>query len=210
MTGKKRLNIAVLGSTRGTDMQGLISAIQKGELNAQIAVVISDRKDAYILERAKKYGIPVLFVNPKDFKRREDFDKKIIEKLNEERIDLVLLIGYMKILSGYFIRQYKNKIMNVHPSLLPAFAGGMDLDIHRLVIDQKIKITGCTLHFVDEGTDTGPIILQKVVKVNEDDTPESLKERIQRAEQKIMVEAVRLFQNRQLRVENGKVKVLPR
>lgn len=210
MTGKKRLNIAVLGSTRGTDMQGLINAIQKGELNARIVIVISDRKDAYILERAKNYGIPILFINPKDFKRREDFDKKIIEKLNEERIDLVLLIGYMKILSGYFIRQYKNKIMNVHPSLLPAFAGGMDLDVHRLVIGQGIKITGCTLHFVDEGTDTGPIILQEAVKVNEDDTPESLKERIQETEQKIIVEAVRLFQNRQLKVENGKVKVLPR
>ncbi len=210
MTGKKRLNVAVLGSTRGTDMQGLINAIQKGELNAQIAIVISDKKDAYILERAKNYGIPILFINPKDFKRREDFDKKIIEKLDEERIDLVLLIGYMRILSPHFIRQYKNKIMNVHPSLLPAFAGGMDLDVHRLVIDQGVKITGCTLHFVDEGTDTGPIILQESVRVKEDDTPESLKERIQEAEQKIIVEAVRLFQNRQLKVEDGRVKVLPR
>ncbi len=206
----KKLSIAVLGSTRGTDMEGVVDAIRKGELDAQIAIVISDRKDAYILERARNYGVPTLFINPKDFRRREDFDKKIIEKLKEKKVDLILLIGYMRILSAHFIRQYKNRIMNIHPSLLPAFAGGMDLDVHKLVIDQRMKITGCTLHFVDEGTDTGPIILQERVNVKEDDTPESLKKRVQEAEQKIIVEAVRLFQNRQLKVEGGRVKVLPR
>ena len=197
---EQKLHIAILGSTRGTDMEGVVDAIQRGELDAQIAIVISDRKDAYILERAESYGIPAFFLNPKDFQRREDFDKKIIEKLDKEKVDLVLLIGYMRILSPHFIRQYKNRIMNVHPSLLPAFAGGMDLNIHKLVIDQGVKITGCTLHFVDEGTDTGPIILQESVKVKEDDTPESLKERVQEAEQKIIVEAVRLFQKKRLKV----------
>jgi phosphoribosylglycinamide formyltransferase-1 len=203
-----KLRIAVLGSTRGTDMEGMVGAIRKGELDAEIVIVISDRKDAYILERAKNYGIPALFVNPKDFKAREDFDRKVVEILSEKETGLVLLIGYMRILSPLFIRQYKNRIMNIHPSLLPAFSGKMDLDVHRLVIDQGIKITGCTLHFVDEGTDTGPIILQEVVEVKEDDTPESLKERVQKAEQKIIVEAVRLFQNRQLKVESGKVRIL--
>jgi phosphoribosylglycinamide formyltransferase-1 len=205
---KNKLNIAVLGSTRGTDIEGLVEAIRKGELNAEIAIVISDRKDAYILERAKNHGIPGLFINPKDFKGREDFDKKVIEKLNNEGIDLVLLIGYMRILSGYFIKQYKNRIMNIHPSLLPAFAGGMDLDVHKLVIEQGIKVTGCTLHFVDEGTDTGPIILQEAVKVEESDTPESLKKKVQEAEQKIIVETVKLFQNGQLKVEGRKVRIL--
>ena len=207
---EQKLHIAILGSTRGTDMEGVVDAIQRGELNAQIAIVISDRKDAYLLERAENYGIPAIFLNPKDFKRREDFDKKIIEKLDKERVDLVLLIGYMRILSPHFIRQYKNRIMNVHPSLLPAFAGGMDLNVHKLAIDQGVKITGCTLHFVDEGTDTGPIILQESVKVKEDDTPESLKERVQEAEQKIIVEAVRLFQKNQLKVDGKRVKILPR
>jgi phosphoribosylglycinamide formyltransferase-1 len=207
MLGKK-LRIAVLGSTRGTDMESVVDAVRNGKLNAQIAIVISDRKDAYILERAKNYGIPALFINPKNFKRREDFDKEIIQKLNEEKIDLVLLIGYMRILSSLFIREFKNRIMNIHPSLLPAFAGGMDLNVHMLVIDQGIKITGCTLHFVDEGTDTGPIILQEAVKVKENDTPESLKKRVQEAEQKVIVEAVRLFQNRQLEVKGGKVRIL--
>lgn len=207
MTGKKRLKIAVLGSTRGTDIQGLVDAIQREELDAQIAIVISDRKDAYILERARNYGIPVLFINPKDFKRREDFDKKIIEKLDEDKVDLILLIGYMRILSPYFIRHYKNRVMNIHPSLLPAFAGGMDLDVHKLVIDQGIQVTGCTLHFVDEGTDTGPVILQEAVKVKEDDTPESLKKRVQEAEQKVIIEAVRLFQDGRLKVKGRKVEI---
>ena len=205
----KKLSIAILGSTRGTDMEGVVGAIQKGELDAQIAIVISDREDANILERARNYGIPALFINPKDFKKREDFDKRIIEKLKGKKVDLILLIGYMRILSPHFIRQYKNRIMNIHPSLLPAFAGGMDLDVHKLVIDKRMKITGCTLHFVDEGTDTGPIILQERVKVEEDDTPASLKEKVQKAEQKIIVEAVRFFQNGQLKVEDGKVKILP-
>jgi phosphoribosylglycinamide formyltransferase-1 len=204
----KKLSIAVLGSTRGTDMEGVVDAIQKGELDAQIAIVISDRENAYILERARNYGIPALFINPKDFKKREDFDKRIIEKLNGKKVDLILLIGYMRILSPHFIRQYKNRIMNIHPSLLPAFSGGMDLDVHKLVIDQRIKITGCTLHFVDEGTDTGPIILQERVEVKEDDTPESLKKRVQKAEQKVIIEAIRLFQDGQLKVEGRKVRIL--
>lgn len=209
MNAQKTLCIAVWGSTKGTDMEAVITAIEKGELNAKIGVVISDRKDAYILERAKNHNIPALFIDPKDFDAREDFEKKIVEILDKEKIDLVLLLGYMRIISPYFIRQYKNKIMNIHPSLLPAFAGGMDLDVHKLVIEQGIKITGCTLHFVDEGTDTGPIIFQEAVKVNADDTPQSLKERVQKAEQKMIVEAVRLFQSGRLKVKGGKVEVLP-
>lgn len=205
---KKKLKIAVLGSTSGTDLEAVFTAIQKGEINAEIATVISDKKNAYILERARNYGIPALFIDPKDFKKREDYDKNLIERLKFAQIDIVLLIGYMRILSSCFIGQYKNRIINIHPSLLPAFAGGMDLDVHKLVIDRGIKVTGCTLHFVDEGTDTGPIILQKAVEVNKDDTPQSLKEKVQKAEQEIIVEGIKLFQKGQLKVEDGKVGIL--
>lgn len=205
---ERSLNIAVLGSTKGTDMEGIIDAIQRRELSANIALVISDRKDAYILERAKKHNIFTLFINPKDFRTREDFDKEIVKRLREKKIDLVLLIGYMRILSPCFVGNFRNRIMNIHPSLLPSFAGGMDLDVHKLIIEKGIKVTGCTLHFVDEGTDTGPIIIQKVVEVEERDTPETLKQKVQQAEQKAIVEAVKLFQENRIKVENGKVKLL--
>ncbi|MCK4905452.1 phosphoribosylglycinamide formyltransferase [bacterium] len=205
---KKKLKIAVLGSTRGTNLEAIFNTIQTGELDVEIIAVISDKKNAYILERARSYGLPAFFIDPKDFNKREDYDKNIIEKLKNEKTDLVLLIGYMRILSLCFVEQFKNKIMNIHPSLLPAFAGGMDMDVHKLVIEQEVEITGCTLHFVDEGTDTGPIILQKTVEVNKGDTPQSLKGKVQKAEQKIIVEGIKLFQKGQLKVENGKVKIL--
>lgn len=205
---ERKLRIAVLGSTKGTDMEGMVRAVQKGELNAEIAIVISDRKDAYILEKAKNYKIQAVFVNPKDFKAREAFDGKIVEILDKEKIGLVLLIGYMRILSPLFVRRFKNRIINIHPSLLPAFAGGMDLDVHRLVIERGIKITGCTLHFVDEGADTGPIILQEAVKVEGNDTAESLKEKVQSAEQKVIIEGIKLFQSGRLCVKGKIVEIL--
>jgi len=206
---KKKLKIAVLGSTKGTNLEAVFNAIQKGEIDAEIVTVISDKKNAYILERAKGYGISALFVNPKNFSKREDYDKNIIEKLKHEQVELVILIGYMRILCPCFIEQYKNRIINIHPSLLPAFAGGMDLDVHKEVIERGIKVTGCTLHFVDNGTDTGPIILQKAVEISEDDTPQSLKEKVQKGEQEIIIKGIKLFQKGQLKVENGKVKILP-
>ncbi len=206
--GRGRLKIAVLGSTKGTDLDAVCNAIQTGELDAEIAVVISDRKNAYILERAKKQGIPAFFINPQNFRGREDYDRDIIEKLNREQIGLVLLIGYMRILSSYFIEQFRNRIINIHPSLLPAFAGGMDLDVHKLVIEKGIKVSGCTLHFVDEGTDTGPIILQQSVEVNKNDTPQSLKEKVQKAEQEVIVKGIKLFQNGRLEVKSGKVEII--
>jgi len=206
---KKKLKIAVLGSTKGTNLEAVFNAIQKGEIDAEIVTVISDKKNAYILERAKGYGISALFVNPKNFSKREDYDKNIIEKLKHEQVELVILIGYMRILCPCFIEQYKNRIINIHPSLLPAFAGGMDLDVHKEVIERGIKVTGCTLHFVDNGTDTGPIILQKAVEISEDDTPQSLKEKVQKGEQEIIIKGIKLFQKGQLTVENGKVKILP-
>ncbi len=204
----RKLRIGVLGSTRGTDLEGVIGSIKKGELEAEIVVVISDRKDAYILERARNHGIESIYLNPRGFPNREEFDKEVARILEEKKVDVILLIGYMRILSPYFVRKFPYRIMNIHPSLLPAFAGGMDLNVHEEVLKRGVKITGCTLHFVDEGTDTGPIILQKPVPVEEEDTPQSLKSRVQKAEQEIIVKGLRLFQEGRLKVEKGRVRIL--
>ena len=205
--GMNILKIGILGSTRGTDMEGIIQAIRRGELKAEISIVISDRKDAYILERAKKYGIPFLYISPRKFPSREEFDREISRIMKEKGVELILLIGYMRILSPSFVKEWENRIMNIHPSLLPAFAGGMDLNVHEEVIKRGVKVTGCTLHFVDKGTDTGPIILQEPVRIKDDDTPETLKKRVQQAEQKIIVEGIKLFQEGRLLVEEGRVKI---
>ncbi|RLI23492.1 phosphoribosylglycinamide formyltransferase [Candidatus Bathyarchaeota archaeon] len=203
------LRIAVLGSTRGTDLQAIIDAIESGDLDAEIVCVISNRRKAYILERARKHGIEAIYISPKGLSR-EEYDRLVMEELDKRApIDLILLIGYMRILSSEFVRRYRWRIMNIHPSLLPAFAGGMDLDVHKAVLDYGVKVTGCTLHFVDEGVDTGPIILQKPVKVDEDDTPETLKSKVQKAEQEIILEAIRLFKQGRLRVEGRRVRILP-
>jgi len=186
------LRLAVLGSTRGTDMQAIIEAIKKGELNASIEVVISNKPDAYILERAKNNELEAVFINQKD-KTREQFDEEILKILDEKKVDLILLIGYMRILSAPFTQKYKNKIMNVHPSLLPAFAGGMDLNVHEEIIKAGVKETGCTIHYVDEGVDTGKIILQKKCSVLPTDTPETLKERVQKLEGEAWVEIIKNF-----------------
>ena len=203
------LRIAVLGSTRGTDLQAVIDAIESGGLDAEVVCVISNRRKAYILERARKHGIEAIYISPKGLSR-EEYDRLVMKELEKRApIDLILLIGYMRILSNEFVRRYRWRIMNIHPSLLPAFAGGMDLDVHRAVLDYGVKVTGCTLHFVDEGVDTGPIILQKPVKVDEDDTPETLKSKVQKAEQEIILEAIKLFKQGRLRVEGRRVRILP-
>lgn len=203
------LRIAVLGSTRGTDLQALIDAIKSGELDAEIVCVISNRRKAYILERARKHSIEAIYISPKGLSR-EEYDRLVIRELEKRApIDLILLIGYMRILSVEFVRRYRWRIMNIHPSLLPAFAGGMDLDVHKAVLEYGVKVTGCTLHFVDEGVDTGPIILQKPVKVDEDDSPETLKSKVQKAEQEVILEAIKLFKQGRLKVEGRRVRILP-
>ncbi len=200
-------NIACLGSTRGSDLDAVISAIQTGRIKAKISIVISNKQDAYILEKAKSQGINAVFLDAKG-KSREEYDKEIISLIEKNKIDLVLLIGYMKILSEMFVSKYKNKIINVHPSLLPAFAGGMDKNVHQSVLDYGVKITGCTVHFVTDEIDSGQIILQKTVLVEENDTAESLKEKVQKAEQEILPKAVELFVNGKLKIEGRKVRIL--
>lgn len=201
------LNIAVLGSTRGTDLEAIINAINSGKLSARISVVISNKKDAYILERAKRHKIKAVFLEPSG-KTREEYDKEIMKILDKLKIGLILLIGYMRYLSKEFVNRYKNKIMNVHPSLLPAFAGGMDRNVHQKVLEHGVKVTGCTIHFVDQGADTGPIILQKAVNIDDDDTVDTLKEKVQKAEQEIFPIAIELFIKGKLKVEGRRVRIL--
>ncbi len=204
------LNIGVLGSTRGTDLQAVIDAIEAKELNARISAVVSNKKDAYILERARKHNIDAVFVDSKG-KEREDFDREVSKELEDHSVDfsvdLILAIGYMRIFSPWFVNKYKNKIMNIHPSLLPAFAGGMDRDVHAEVLKAGVKETGCTLHFVTEEVDSGPVIMQKKVKVEKNETVESLKEKVQKAEQEIIVKALKLYGQGKIKVKNGKVTI---
>ncbi|MFH1663912.1 MAG: phosphoribosylglycinamide formyltransferase [archaeon] len=197
--------IAVLGSTNGTDFPSVFDSMKK--FNAEICVVISDKKDSGILLKAGERKIDAVFIEPKDFASREEFDSKILSELKKRKIDLVVLIGYMKLISKEFLDAYKNKIMNIHPSLLPSFPG-MNLSVHKEVLDYGCKISGATVFFVDEGKDSGPIILQKAVPVSETDSAESLKEKIQKAEQEIYPKAIKLFCENKLKVEGRKVKIL--
>ena len=201
------MNIGVLGSTRGTDLQAVIDAIEAKKLNAKISVVVSNKEDAYILERAKKHDIKAVFVDAKGMER-EHFDREVSNELEKHDVDLILLIGYMRITSPWFVRKYKNKIMNIHPSLLPAFAGGMDRDVHAEVLKAGVKETGCTLHFVTEDVDSGPIIMQKKVKVEKNETVGSLKEKVQKAEQEIIVKALKFYGQGKIKVKDEKVTIM--
>lgn len=192
------LRLAVLGSTRGTDMQAIIDAIEKKGLSAKIEVVISNKQNAYILERARKHGLEAVFVDMKKNgvkKTREEFDDEVIKILEQKPVDLILLIGYMRILSPRFIQKFKGRILNVHPSLLPAFAGGMDMDVHAEVIKAGVPETGCTIHLVDEGVDTGPIVLQKRCVVERNDTTDTLKAKVQKLEGEAFVEVLKVWKN---------------
>jgi len=196
------INIGVLASGRGTNLQAIIEAIKEGKVEGRISIVISDNPDAHALKRAKQNNIETKYINFKSFKNREDYDKKIVEYLKENGVALVVLAGYMRILSPYFIRTYKNKIMNIHPALLPSFPG---LHAQRQAVEYGVKVSGCTVHFVDEGVDSGPIILQKAAEVKDGDTEESLAERILKEEHKIYPRAIQLFCQGRLIIKGRKV-----
>ena len=181
--------LAVLGSTRGTDLQAIIDAIKTGQLEASIEIVISNKADAYILERAKNHNLKAFFLDPKGLDR-EEYDTRLSTMLEQYRPDLILLIGYMKILSPEFVRRWKGKIWNVHPSLLPKFAGGINLNVHQAVLDAGEQETGCSIHEVDEGVDTGKIILQKKCSVESSDTADTLKAKVQKLEGEAFIEAI--------------------
>jgi phosphoribosylglycinamide formyltransferase 1 len=189
--------LAILGSTKGTDMQAIIDAIEAGRLDAKIEIVISNKPDAYILQRAKDHNITTAYVNMKDEKGvkkpREEFDKEIINILQKKQVDLVLLIGYMRIITKSFVDAFPNKIMNVHPSLLPKFAGGMDTNVHEEVLKAGETETGCTIHYVDETVDGGPIVIQKKCAIEPDETADTLKTKVQKLEGEAFIEAIRNY-----------------
>ncbi|TFB07863.1 phosphoribosylglycinamide formyltransferase [Candidatus Atribacteria bacterium MT.SAG.1] len=195
-------NIGVLASGRGTNLQAIIEAVEQGRIEGEISIVVSDNPDAYALKRAKQHNIETQYIDFRSFKNREDYDKKVVECLKEKKIDLVVLAGYMRIISPYFIKAYKNKIMNIHPALLPSFPG---LHAQKQAVEHEVKVSGCTVHFVDEGVDLGPIILQKEVEVKDDDTEESLAERILKEEHQIYPRAIQLFSEGRLVIKRRKV-----
>ena len=201
-----RLRVAVLASGRGSNLQAVIDAIEAGQVPAQVVCVISNKRDAVALERARKHGIKDLFVDPKPFAGRPDsreaYDHVLLEILQQHEVELVLLAGYMKIVTAVLVHAYANRMMNIHPSLLPSFPG---LDVQKKAIDWGCKLAGCTVHFVTEGVDEGPIIIQAAVPILDDDTPETLAARILVQEHKIYPRAVQLFAEGRLQVDGRRV-----
>ena len=199
------LKVAVCVSGGGTNLQAIIDAIENKTItNTEISVVISNNPGAYALERAKKYGIDTVCISPKNYESRDVFNQAFLEKLDSYHVDLVVLAGFLVVIPEIMVKKYKNRIINIHPSLIPSFCGTgyYGLKVHEGVLSRGVKVTGATVHFVDEGTDTGPIILQKAVSVRQDDTPTTLQRRVmEEAEWKIMPEAINL-------IANGKVKVI--
>ena len=203
------LKVAVLVSGGGTNLQAIIDAMDNGTItNAKIEVVISNNPNAYALERAKKHNIKALCISPKSYENRAAFNADFLEKLNEYKVDLVVLAGFLSILGKPVIEAYPERILNIHPSLIPSFCGVgyYGLHVHEKALERGVRVTGATVHFVDTGTDTGPIILQKAVKIKSDDTPEVLQRRVmEKAEWKILPKAINLIANDKVKVVDGRV-----
>ena len=193
----------------GTNLEAILKAVEEKKItNATVEVVISNKKDAYALERAKNHGVEGLYLSPKDYESRSEFGNAMVEELQKRGIDLIVLAGYLVILPVELIRAFEHRMINIHPSLIPSFCGKgfYGLKVHEEVLNRGCKLTGATVHFVDEGTDTGPIILQKAVEVKEGDTAEVLQRRVmEQAEWNILPQAIDLIANRRIRVENGHV-----
>ncbi len=206
-TGKK-VRIGVLASGRGSNLQAIIDAIEANRLDARIVLVLSNKQEAQALERARKHGLPDVFLDPKPFAGRPDsreaYDRAVLDVLRKHDVELVLLAGYMKIVTSVLVKAYENRMMNIHPSLLPSFPG---LDVQKKALEHGVKVSGCTVHFVTEGVDEGPIIVQAAVPIVEGDTPETLAARILVAEHTIYPEAVQLYAEGRLTVEGRLVRV---
>ena len=203
------LRVAVLVSGGGTNLQAIMDAIDNGTItNTEIAVVISNNKNAYALERAKNHGVEAICISPKDYENRADFNEDFLNRLNSYNVDLVVLAGFLVVLPEKMIETYRNRIINIHPSLIPSFCGTgfYGLKVHEGALARGVKVTGATVHFVDEGTDTGPIILQKAVEVCQGDTPEVLQRRVmEQAEWVILPQAIDLIANGRVSVVDGHV-----
>lgn len=205
----KKIRVAVLASGGGTNLQSIIDASESDKIDAEVVLVISNVENAYALERAKKHGIDAIFIPDKKKKRREH-EKEIAEVIDRYNIDLIVLAGYLKMFTPFFIRRYYGKIINIHPALLPLFSGkGMyGLKVHQAALDHGVKVSGCSVHFVDESIDGGPIIVQKAVEVEEDDTAETLAERILEEEHKLLPKAIQLFAEGRSKIEGRRVRIL--
>ncbi|MBP3451526.1 MAG: phosphoribosylglycinamide formyltransferase [Agathobacter sp.] len=201
------LKIAVCVSGGGTNLQAIIDAVENGSItNTEIKVVISNNKNAYALERAKNHNIEGICISPKDYETRAEFNKAFLEKLDSYEVDLVVLAGFLVVIPPEMIAKYRNRIINVHPSLIPSFCGTgyYGLKVHEGALARGVKVTGATVHFVDEGTDTGPIILQKAVYIENGDTPEVLQKRVmEQAEWVILPRAIDLIANAKVSIVDG-------
>lgn len=203
---EKKLRIGAIASGGGTNLQSIIDRCRDGSLDAEIALVVSNNPDAGALERARKAGIPCRCIDHRRFASREDFDREVVAALKEAGVELVVLAGFMRLISGVFLEEFPARIMNIHPALLPAFPG---LHVQRKALDYGARFAGCTVHFVDGGVDTGPIIIQAVIPIHQDDTEESLKARILVQEHRIYPRAIQLFARNRLRIEGRRVFIDP-
>ncbi len=201
----KKVKLGILVSGRGSNLQAIIDNIEKGSIPAAIAVVISDQADAYALERARKHNIPGVQVSAKEYKgKRDDYDALLVKELQAHGVELVCLAGFMRIITPTLLKAFPNRVMNIHPALLPSFPG---LHVQKAAIEHGVKFSGCTVHFVDGGMDTGPIIIQAVVPVLDSDTEESLSARILKQEHRIYSKAIQLYAEGRLKVDGRRVLV---
>jgi phosphoribosylglycinamide formyltransferase-1 len=205
MSEGARLRVGVLASGRGSNFESIAAAAAAGRIPAEVVLLLSDRREAGALEIARAHGIAAEVVEPRDHPGREAHDKALVDHLESRRVRLVCLAGYMRILGPAFVGHFRGRLLNIHPSLLPAFPG---LHSQRQALEHGVAVAGATVHFVDEGTDTGPIVLQAAVPVLPDDTEETLSARILAAEHRIYPEAIRLFAEGRLRVEGRRVRIL--
>lgn len=210
---RSRIRIAILvsGKGRGSNMQAIVDACGSGRVNGEVALVLGVRDDAPAMQRARAAGVKTLSISPNDFSQTSDYDAAVLRALEEHSIDLVCLAGYMRLLGDETVRRYRNRIMNVHPALIPSFAGqGMyGHHVHEAVIESGVKFTGVTVHFVDEEYDHGPIVMQAVVPVDEDDTPDSLAARVLPVEHETYAAAVALFAEGRIAVNGRRTRILP-
>lgn len=196
------VNLGVLVSGSGSNLQAIIDNIEAGRLDARIKIVISNVPEVYALERAKKHGLPSQVIRHKELKIREDFDQRLVEVLRAHDVELVILAGFMRMITPILLRAFSMRVMNIHPALLPAFPG---THVWQSEVDYGVKFAGCTVHFVDEGTDTGPIIIQAVVPVYDDDTADTLNARILKQEHKIYSQAIQLYAEGRLEIQGRRV-----
>ncbi len=200
------LRLGVLVSGSGSNLQAIIDNIEAGKLKSQIAVVVSNNKEAYSLERAKKHNIPYEVVEHTKFKTREEFDEKLVQVLKSYKVDLVIMAGFLRVITRKLLDAFPMKIMNIHPALLPAFPG---LHVQKKALEYGCKFAGCTVHFADEGVDSGPIIIQGVVPILDNDTEDSLSQRILKVEHKIYSTAIKLYEENRLKIVGRRVLIDP-